>query len=50
MKMAITMAVVGGMGVAGYMYLKKHPEKMQKMKNLGKDVSKEMYNMLDQTN
>lgn len=31
----------------GYMYMKKHPEKMKKMRKFGKEASKKMYNMFD---
>ena len=41
------MAIMTGMGVMGYMYLKKHPEKVQMMKDLGKEASRVMYNKLD---
>lgn len=33
MKLAITMFIVGGCSVAGYMYLKKHPSIVNKMIN-----------------
>ena len=42
-----TMAIMTGMGVMGYMYFKKHPEKVQMMKELGKEASRMMYNKLD---
>ena len=41
------MAIIAGMGMIGYMYLKKHPEKMQMMKEAGKEASRMMYNKLD---
>ena len=41
------MAIMTGMGVMGYMYFKKHPEKIQMMKELGKEASRKMYNALD---
>ncbi len=41
------MALMTGMGVMGYMYFKKHPEKIQMMKELGKEASRMMYNKLD---
>lgn len=40
-------ALVGGMGVMGYLYLKKHPEKIEMMREVGKDVSRKMYNVFD---
>ena len=42
--MAMMMA---GMGMIGYMYLKKHPEKMQMMKDMGKDISQMMNDKTD---
>lgn len=41
------MAVMGGMGVFGYMYMKKHPDAVCKMREVGKNVSQRMYNMFD---
>lgn len=41
------MAIMTSMGVMGYMYFKKHPEKVQMMKELGKEASRMMYNKLD---
>ena len=41
-------ALLGGMGMMGYMWLKKHPEKMEKMREMGKDVSRKMYDMFDE--
>lgn len=43
-KMAL---IMGGMGVIGYMYLKMHPELLDYMREVGKDASRKMYNMLD---
>ena len=40
-------ALLGGVGMMGYMYLKKHPDKIQSMKDIGKEASRKMYNMLD---
>ena len=48
MKMPMMVMMIGGMGVMGYMYLKKHPEKINKMKKMGRDASRKMYNMLDE--
>ncbi len=48
MKKIIKMAAVAsGAGVVGYMYLKKHPEKVAKMKSAAKDASRAIYNKLD---
>ncbi len=41
------MALMTGMGVMGYLYFKKHPEKVQMMKEFGKEASRMMYNKLD---
>ncbi len=42
------MALIGGMSVAGYMYFKKHPEKIQQLKEIGKDASYKMFVMLNE--
>ena len=41
------LGIIGGMGVMGYMYLKKHPEKLKMMREMGKEASKMLYNKLD---
>ena len=41
------MAALGSMGFIGYMYFKKNPEALCKMREMGKDVSQKMYNMFD---
>lgn len=41
------MAFMAGMGAMGYMYLKKHPEKVEMMREMGKEASRKMYNALD---
>ena len=41
------MMLLGASGIIGWMYLQKHPEKIQQMKELGKDASRKMYNSLD---
>lgn len=41
------MAIMAGMSIMGYMYLKKHPEKVEMMKEMGKEASRAMYNKLD---
>ena len=38
MKLAMTMFIIGGCSVAGYMYLKKHPDIMNQIMNLEKDM------------
>ena len=48
MKMVKKMFMLfGGMGVLGYMYLKKHPEMIESMREFGMEASKMMYNKLD---
>lgn len=41
------MAMVAGMGVVGYMYMKQNPAMMKKMCELGKEASRKMYNKFD---
>jgi len=49
MKMLIKMAaIVGGAGAVGYMYLKKHPEKIEQMKMMLLDASQMVANNLDE--
>ena len=45
MKMAIIPILIGGLGVAGYLYLKKHPEMIRMMQKTNNDI----YNMLDES-
>ena len=45
-KLALTCA----MSIIGYMYIKKHPEMMNKMKESIKDMSRDIYNKLDNDN
>mgnify|MGYP003306688847 CR=1 FL=1 len=40
-------ALIGGMGVAGYMYMKMHPEVSHNMKQMVKGAAKRTYNMMD---
>lgn len=49
MKMMLlkTGMLIGGAGVLGYMYLKKHPEVVCKAKQTIKDTSKKVYDMMD---
>lgn len=42
------MMMLGGAGVAGYVYMKKHPEVVGNMKFVIKDTSRKVYNMLDE--
>ncbi len=44
------MTFFGGVGIMGYMYLKKHPEKVSMMKQMGKEMTRKMYNYLDHEN
>ena len=45
MKLAMAMFIIGGCSVAGYMYLKKHPEMIKMMQKTNNDI----YNMLDES-
>ncbi|MBQ2909377.1 MAG: hypothetical protein IJE53_01050 [Bacilli bacterium] len=40
-------AMLGGMGVAGYMYMKNHPQVMRNIKGMMKDMEKAKLSMLD---
>ena len=40
-------AVLGGMGVAGYMYMKKNPNAMSNMKEMAKNAAKGAYDKLE---
>lgn len=48
MKMSITMMAIVGMGVMGYMYMKKHPEILNKMMEMKKDAMNSIDNMMDE--
>ena len=43
-------AILGGMGVAGYMYMKKNPNAMDNMKDMAKDMAKFTYDKLEDVN
>lgn len=43
-------AVLGGMSIAGYMYMKKNPETAKNMKNMAKSITKKAYEKLDDLN
>ena len=43
-----TMAMLGGMGMLGYMYMKKNPEMKTNMKNMAKNMARKTYNKLDE--
>lgn len=47
MKHMATAAMLGGMGVAGYMYLKKNPEVVDNMKHMAKTAAQKTYQKLD---
>lgn len=49
-KSKMMMAMMGGLGIMGYMYFKKHPEKMSKMREMMMEANRMMYNKLDNTN
>ena len=40
-------ANLGGMGVAGYMYMKKNPNAMSNMKEMAKNAAKKTYDKLE---
>lgn len=42
------MALMAGMGVVGYMYLKKHPEAIDMMKEMGRDATKKVNKMMEE--
>ena len=45
---SITMAaILGGMGVAGYMYMKKHPEVTHNIKSMIRSAAKKTYESMD---
>lgn len=50
MKNMTIAAVVGGMGIAGYMYMKKNPEIMHNMRVMMKSAAKRTYEKLDGIN
>ena len=47
MNKMIWAAVLGGMGVAGYMYFKKNPHAMSNMKEMAKNPAKGAYDKLE---
>ncbi len=47
MNKMIWAAVLGGMGVAGYMYFKKNPNAMSNMKEMAKNAAKTTYDKLE---
>ena len=47
MKNMATAAILGGMGVAGYMYMKKNPEIIHNMKCMAKNAAKKTYEKLE---
>ena len=49
MKNMTIAAVLGGMGIAGYMYMKRNPEVMRNMKVMAKSAAKKTYDKLDET-
>lgn len=40
-------AILGGMGVAGYMYMKNNPQVMRNIKGMMKDMERKKFEMLD---
>lgn len=46
--MAMKMSfLLSGMSILGMMYIKKHPEAINKMKDMGKDAARRVYQFLD---
>lgn len=48
MKNMTMAAMLGGMGIAGYMYMKKNPSIMHNMKNITKSAAKKVYETLEE--
>lgn len=48
MKFSTIIMMLGGVGLGGYYYFKKHPEIVNNMKCMLKDTSRKVYNMLDE--
>jgi hypothetical protein len=48
MKNMTIAAILGGMGVAGYMYMKNHPQVMKNIKGMMKDMEKAKLSMLEE--
>ena len=46
-KKYMALAILGGMGVAGYMYMKKNPDLLCQMKEMTKDMAKKTYEKLE---
>lgn len=44
--MVMTM-IIGGMGIAGYMYMKKNPQVMDEMRCMAKNMAKKTYDKLE---
>lgn len=40
-------AILGGLGVAGYMYMRKNPNAMSNMKEMAKNATKTTYDKLE---
>lgn len=45
MKMTITMALIGGLAIAGFAYFIKNPEKFKMVKDMEVDAMKKLSNM-----
>ena len=50
MKMGITMAVVGGLAIAGVMYFVKNPNKFKLIKDMEVDAMNKMNQIVDENN
>ncbi len=47
MKNMMRVAILGGMGAAGYMYVKKNPNAISDMKKTAKNIAKSAYEKLE---
>lgn len=50
MKTVTKAAILGGMGVAGYMYMRKNPAVISNMKSMAKSAAKKTYDKLEDMN
>jgi hypothetical protein len=48
MKMTITMALVGGLAIAGFAYFIKNPEKFKMIKDMETDAMNKMNQMMEE--
>ena len=48
MKKMTMAAMLGGMGVAGFMYMRRNPEVKHNIKNMTRSAAKKVYNALEE--